>query len=140
MNRQQKEEVSPKDVFLNSLERCSSEDGFLEEFYDRFVLSSDAIRAKFANTDMYLQKQMLLRSLKLSAGATAGDTEALAEIHDRAESHSRHRLNIEPPLYDYWLSAMLAAAAKFDPVWDDEIEAAWKRILGHVVRTMVKKY
>lgn len=134
------EEVAPKDQFLQSLDRCSGFDGFLPSFYDRFLGSSEEIRQKFKNTDMRMQKQMLLRSLKLSAGATAGDREALQEINDRSETHDREHLNIRPGLYDYWLDAIIETAEQFDPAWDETVEAAWRRILGHVVKHITRKY
>lgn len=43
---------------------------------------------------------MLLRSLKLVAGATAGEPKSLREIRQRAETHDRYHLNIEPEHYD----------------------------------------
>lgn len=133
-------EVAPKDQFLQSLDRCSSFDEFLPAFYERFLESSDEIRHKFKNTDMSMQKQMLLRSLKLSAGATAGDREALQEINDRAETHDRDHLDVRPGLYTFWLDSIIETAQQFDPKWDESIEAAWRRILGHVVKHISRKY
>jgi hypothetical protein len=43
---------------------------------------------------------MLRRSLKLSAGATEGESAALAELKERAETHDRNHLDIKPELYD----------------------------------------
>lgn len=134
------EEIAPKDVFLQSLDRCVIAPEFMQAFYDRFLGSSEEIRNKFAGTDMYLQKQMLIRSLKLSAGATAGDRESLQEINDRAETHARDRLNVRPELYNYWLDAIIAAAEEFDPQWEPAVESAWRRILGHVIKHMVRRY
>lgn len=134
------EELTPKDQFLQSLERCSLSSDFLDTFYNRFLGSSEEIRQKFQKTDMDLQKQMLLKSLKLSAGATAGSREALAEISDRAESHDRNHLDIPPRLYAYWLDSLIASAERFDSEWDDSVEAAWRRILGHVINHMARKY
>lgn len=134
------EEIAPKDLFLQSLDRCVLSPEFLQAFYDRFLGSAEEIRKKFVGTDMYLQKQMLLRSLRLSAGATAGDRESLQEINDRAETHSRDQLDIRPELYDYWLDAIIATAEQFDPKWEPAIESAWRRILGHVVKHMSRRY
>lgn len=134
------EEAAPKDVFLLSLERCSAFDAFMPQFYERFIKSSDEIRQKFKGTNLHIQKQMLLRSLKLSAGATAGDRDALQEINDRSETHDRAHLDIRPGLYEYWLDAIIQTAEQFDPDWDQTVEAAWRRILGHVVKHISRNY
>ena len=83
---------------------------------------------------------MLRRSLELTAGATAGTPEALREINERATTHDRHHLNIEPALYDVWLETMIETARDFDDQWDETIEAAWRRILGYVIQHMVRKF
>lgn len=133
-------EMTHKDRFLSSLERCSSNEKFIPTFYDRFLGTSEAIRAKFANTDFEKQNQMLLRSLKLAAGATSGDAKSLREIRERAESHNRKNLNIEPRFYDVWLESVIATASECDPVWNDEIGEAWETILGFVIKHMIKYY
>ncbi len=83
---------------------------------------------------------MLLRSLELSAGATAGDAEALREIQERAITHDRDHLNIRPEYYALWLDSIIAAAKDYDPEWEDSVESAWREILGHVIKHMIRKY
>lgn len=131
---------TPKDLFLKSVNRCIASDGFLPSFYERFLASSDEIKRKFRNTDFEKQNEMLARSLQLSAAATAGDQEALAEMNERATTHDRHHLNIEPQFYEVWLETIVATASNFDDQWSDEIEAAWQRVLSHVVQHMIRKY
>ena len=101
---------SPKDCFLESVNRCAGCAGFLPAFYHRFLSSSHEVREKFQDTDFEQQNRMLLRSLRLSAGATAGRPESLRELRDRAETHDRHHLNIEPRLYDLWLKSIIDTA------------------------------
>lgn len=133
-------ESTPKDRFLKSLERCCSDGEFISAFYDRFLSTSDEISNKFKNTNFEKQNEMLLRSLKLSAGATAGDPESLSEMRERAETHDRHHLNIEPRLYEFWLTSVVDTAREFDPEWNENIEDAWKTILGYVINHMTKYY
>ncbi len=133
-------ETTPKEIFRKSLERCTQSSEFIPTFYDRFVASSPEVRRKFAHTDFAKQNKMLLRSLKLAAAATAGDSEGLREITERAESHDRHHLNIKAHLYELWRTALLETARRFDKQWDTATEAAWKTILGHVIRRMIKFY
>ncbi len=134
------DELTPKDRFLRSLGRCSRDENFIPSFYDRFLANSDEIREKFRHTNFEKQNEMLLRSLRLAAGATAGEPESLREIRERAETHDRNHLNIEPRLYDIWLSSVLDAAREFDAEWDDAIEDAWNTILDHVIKYMVRYY
>lgn len=133
-------ETIPKDLFLQSLNRCAEFEKFIPSFYDRFLSESDEIRDKFRHTDFKTQNRMLLRSLRLAAGATAGEPEALRELKERAKTHDRYHLNIEKRLYDQWRSAIIETARKFDDQWDNKIENAWYTILGHVIAHMVKYY
>ena len=119
------EKLKVKDCFLESLERCNSDESFIPAFYKRFLSTSDEISAKFQHTDFKKQNKMLIRSLKLAAGATAGESEALQELRDRAETHDRYHLNIKPDLYDAWLNAVIKTAREFDSQWDDDIESTW---------------
>lgn len=132
--------ASPKDVFLASLERCADRAGFLHAFYTRFLASSEEIRAKFRYTDFDVQHDMLLRSLRLAAGATAGDQEALHDLTERARTHDRWHHNIKPAMYVHWLEALITTAADFDPQWSDDVESAWRRTLGFVIGHMTKRY
>lgn len=134
------DEPTPKDLFLQSPNRCLRNDAFIPAFYERFLGSSDEIKEKFRFTDFKKQNQMLARSLRLCAGAIAGQVESLAEIKERATTHDRNHLNIEPRLYDIWLEAIIATAREFDDQWTESIEAAWRRILGHVVQRMIRQY
>lgn len=131
---------SPKDLFLQSLERCSHNEKFIPAFYQRFLSTSEEIGDMFKDTNFSKQNQMLLRSLKLAAGTTAGEPASLREIRDRAETHDRHHLNIEPRHYDIWLNAVIESAREFDEEWNESVEEAWNSILGFVIKHMVKYY
>ncbi len=83
---------------------------------------------------------MLLRSLKLAAGATSGDPESLRELNERAETHDRHHLDIQPKHYEAWRTTIIETAKEFDPSWNEEVEEAWHTILGHVIKHMIRHY
>lgn len=108
------DDLTPKDLFLQSVKRCLADDGFVPAFYDSFLSSSEEIRIKFRFTDFEQQNKMLARSLLLAAGATAGEPASLREIQDRAVTHDREHLNIRPELYSLWLDALVVTAKKFD--------------------------
>lgn len=133
-------EPAPRDVLLASIGRCVASEGFMPSFYERFLGASAEIRHKFRFTDFPRQYQMLARSLELCAGATAGEPEALAEIRERAVTHDRNHLNIEPRFYEIWLESVIATAREFDQQWNDTVEDAWRRVLGHVVQRLIRQY
>lgn len=132
--------LTPKDQFLQSLDRCIQNEDFIPAFYDRFLSTSEEIQKKFRHTNFEQQNKMLLRSLRLAAGATAGESASLQELRERAKSHDRDHLNIEPPLYDLWLAAALETVQEYDPEWDETVETTWRTILGYVISYMVKRY
>ena len=132
--------TTPKEHFESSLARCADDDRFMPLFYFRFLASSEEVRSKFRQTDFDQLGMMLLQSLRLAAGAAAGDPESLKEIQERAQSHSRRHMNIEPHLYEIWLETLIQAARECDPEWNEAVENGWRIILGHVIRTMIRHY
>ena len=136
MSQEEAEQDDPQRMFRESLDRCRSHDEFLDRFYERFMASSNEVREKFAGTDFDLQKQRLLEALILAADVVDGDARAMRHLHERAESHGRHGLKIKAHLYDLWLESLLATVAETDPAFCDEIEAAWRNVLGHIIAYM----
>ena len=132
--------MTPRESFLQSLERCIKHQRFIPDFYDHFLSTSDEIRKKFQHTNFAQQNKMLLHSLRLAAGATEGNPESLRELKERAETHDRHHLNITPQLYEAWMDSVIATASKFDYKWNESIENSWRTVLGYVVNYMVKRY
>ncbi len=116
------------------------DDDFIKEFYRRFTSSSEEVRAKFQDTDVAKLSWMLVRSVRLAAGAVNGLPKALNELRERAESHDRHHHNIEPKLYDLWLDAFVETAREHDTLWNEEIESAWREVLVHFIKIMVRHY
>ena len=133
-------EMVPKDVFLKSLERCLATDRFMHLFYQHFINESEDVRNHFRNSDMDRQYRMLSRSLELCAEATTGNSDGLAELNELAKKHDRDHKNISPELYDIWLESIITTGKECDSEWTDDVESAWRRILGHVIRHMIKKY
>lgn len=129
----------PKDDFLDSIERCLASESFIPDFYTRFLAQSPSIRDRFARTDMTLQAQKLANMLRLLASAVAGESEALKQLSERAETHSRKHLNITPDMYELWSSSILATAREHDTVWTHEVEEAWNSTLEFVVNFMIAR-
>jgi len=120
------------DAFLRSLKRCLATPGFLDDFYVRFVGSSEEIAEKFRGVDMKQQARMLEDSLYVVAVAVQGGEgsparEALPRL---AERHSRRDLDIRPALYDLWIDCLVETARAHDPQFSPEDEAAWRETLA----------
>ena len=88
------------DLFLHSLKRCLTVPAFLEDFYDRFVGSSEEVREKFRGVDLKRQVRMLEDSLYVVAVAAQGEegSPARGALPFLAARHSRHDLDIRPEL------------------------------------------
>jgi len=134
--------ASTRDTFLASLGRCRATPGFLDAFYQRFVASSDEVRAKFAKTDMLRQVQMLEDTLFVVANAVQGEegSPARSDLPRIAERHSRRDLDIGPELYDLFLECLIVTVRTHDPKFTPEVEAAWREVMGFSIDYMRKRY
>jgi hemoglobin-like flavoprotein len=131
-----------RDAFLASFNRCRAAAGFLEDFYRRFMASSEEIRAKFAGTDMKRQVRMLEDSLYVVAVAVQREEGSLGhgDLPRIAARHSRKDLDIRPGLYDLWLECLIEAVRTHDPQFSGEVEAAWRETLAFGVDFMRAGY
>ena len=118
--------------FRSSVNRCVADEAFLQDFYDRFLASSEEVRAKFSGTDMAAQKRVLADSLFLLAVAVQGQSTSPSwkQMGRIAERHSRSGMDIRPELYDLWLDCLMQAVAAHDPQYSPEIDLAWRSVLG----------
>ena len=130
------DDQEPQEVFRRSLARCRKDEQFADKFYQRFIASSEEIRAKFATTDFSVQKTRLLESLTLAADVIDGDSAAMRHLHERAESHNRRGLDIQPHLYDLWLDSLISTAKECDSSFESDTESAWRSVLGHIIGYM----
>jgi hemoglobin-like flavoprotein len=127
------------ELFNDSMERCSCEPDFLRRFYALFLASSDTVARKFEHTDLIKQARLLKASLYIMMLASSG-SELNAHLERLARLHSRVELDIRPELYDLWLDRLVQAVSEFDPLFDPEIETAWRRILQPGIDYMKSRY
>ena len=130
------------EVFLASLKRCLAVPGFMDDFYEGFVASSEEVREKFKDTDMKRQAQMLADSLYVVANAVQGEEGSPArwELPNIAVRHSRTGRDIRPGLYDLWIGCLLETARAHDPRFGPEVERAWQEVLGFGADFMRQRY
>jgi len=131
-----------RDVFLASFGRCRASAGFLDDFYRRFVGSSEEVRAKFAGTDMKRQVRMLEDSLLVIAVAVQGEEGSMArgDLPRIARRHSRKDLDIRPGLYDLWLECLIETVRAHDAQMTGEVEAAWRETMAFGIDSMRGSY
>lgn len=127
------------ELFNDSIERCSGKPDFLRRFYALFLASSDTVARKFEHTDLRKQARLLKTSLYILMLAS-GESERIAHLERLARLHSRTGLDIQPELYDLWLDRMVQAVSEFDPLFDAEIETAWRRVLQPGIDFMKSRY
>ena len=129
------------ETFERSLGRCTSQTGFLDRFYDRFLASSPKVKEKFQDTDFVRQKRALKASLHLillAAGDEDGD--AGKYLADVAEKHNAKNLDIGAELYDLWLDSLLETVKESDPEWSDEVGRAWEEVMMVGIHYLTVRY
>jgi hemoglobin-like flavoprotein len=134
--------ASTRETFLASFNRCRATSGFLDAFYQRFLASSDEVRAKFAGTDMMRQVRMVEDSLFVLANAVQGEegSPARGDLPRIAARHSRTDLDIRPALYDLFLECLIVTVKTHDAKFSPEVEAAWRETIGFGIEYMRKRY
>lgn len=131
-----------KTIFQASLRRCLARPEFLERFYEIFLASSPAVKAKFAETDFERQKRVLRQSfmvIEVCAESPPGSP-AWSALEDVAVAHDRHHRDIPPEMYDQWLESLVQTVRDVDPEVTDEVETAWRQMLASAIAYMRAAY
>ena len=127
------------ELFNDSIERCAVKPDFLRRFYTLFLASSDTVTKKFEHTDLKRQARLLKTTLYIMMLASSA-SERTVHLERLAQLHSRAELDIKPELYDLWLDRLLQAVREFDPLFDDDIDAAWRRLLQPGIDFLKARY
>ncbi|MCJ0971774.1 globin [Pseudomonas sp. PS1] len=126
------------DRVMQSYGRCCASDGFFDDFYATFLASSPAVRAKFANTDMTAQKQLLRAGIMNLVLFARGMPDT--KLQALGKSHSREHLNISPDLYDLWLTALLQTIGRHDGKLTPTDLQAWRAVLIKGIEVIKSHY
>ena len=130
--------MKPTDRVMQSYGRCCANPAFFDSFYRHFLDSSPEIRAKFANTDMPAQKQLLRQGILNLVMHARGMPDT--KLRALGESHSRQRLDIRPELYDLWLDALLLTISEHDKECDADVRQAWREVLNKGIAVIKAGY
>lgn len=126
--------------FQGSLDRCLASPHFLNRFYARFVGTSEAVAARFRNTDMKQQERVMRSSLYFVLRAAQGAEDGLAHLEHIARSHSQRGYDITPELYALWFESLLDVASATDPRWTPEVATAWQTCVTPFIAGMQASY
>jgi hypothetical protein len=112
----------------DSFRRCDQELGFIDSFYQDFLIESPVVAEKFVNTDMDHQAIILRASLELLIDSH-DDQHSAAHLKKVTDFHGRKGVVIESRLYDVWLEVLIATVRKFDSCFDERLESAWRNFM-----------
>ncbi len=121
--------------FNTSYERVVECEDFFDRFYFRFMASSDDIFAKFQNTDMQTQKDVMRMSLIYVVNFFVNH-QAGERMEEMAFSHSKEQMDIHPRYYQLWLDAIVETVKEFDDESDEATELAWRVVLAPGIEYM----
>jgi hemoglobin-like flavoprotein len=102
---------------------------FYGDFYDAFLSSSPEIALKFKDTDMEKQKTMLRESF-LYMLAFFCNFQANGYLISLAYKHSKLGYQIVPYMYNIWLQCLVDTVRRFDPMFCDDVELAWRVVMA----------
>ncbi|MCU7914393.1 MAG: globin [Candidatus Thiodiazotropha sp. (ex Gloverina cf. vestifex)] len=118
-------------LFRESLARVTASDDFFDSFYDHFMAQSEEIAGFFHRQDMAQLKHKLEETLQMVADTAEGRPglelymEMLGRIHQRLHVERRH--------FSMWQTALIETVAVFDDHYNDQVEAAWFRVIASVI-------
>ena len=126
------------DRVMQSYGRCCAHDDFFPSFYDTFLGSSPAVRAKFVNTNMAAQRQLLRAGILNLVLYARGMPDT--KLRALGQSHSRTGFDIRPELYDLWVQSLLSTIRQIDSEAGPEDIAAWDEVLNKGINAIKSYY
>lgn len=130
--------MSPADSLMHSYGRCCASPTFFDDFYRSFLASSAEVRAKFVNTDMTGQKQLLRQGILNLVMYSRGLPDT--KLRALGASHARSGLDIRPELYELWLAALLQTIREHDRECTAQTLQTWREALGKGIAVIQSHY
>ncbi len=128
------------EAVLASYYRCEDAGGFFDAFYDILFSKADEIPPMFADTDMEMQKQIMMASVLMCLRLRSGDAIARRTIESIGESHSHKNLNVRPELYLLWLDSLCESIQRTDPQFSLGLEKQWRAAMQAGIDLIRSKY
>ena len=107
---------------------------FFTTFYNKFLASDPAIKAKFETTEFEKQITMLKNAISMAILYVEKQDDLALDVLTRIRhSHSRARLDINPKYYKNWLESLIDTLKKCDPQFNVQLEADWRDMLTVII-------
>lgn len=132
--------TADNDMVQQSYGACCLSPKFFDDFYDAFLASSSEIAAKFVNTNMAKQKQLLRDGISFMIMFSKGSVAGQLKVKRLGETHAQDRMDITPQWYDLWVNALMKAVAKHDPKFAPALDRAWRTVLSKGIDSMRRQY
>jgi truncated hemoglobin YjbI len=108
---------------------------FFDRFYERFVAADERVAAKFRNTEMAHQKEMLRESLAQMVDFFLKH-QSNPYLVTLARIHGVRGHDIPVDLYDLWLDCLVATVKEIDPEVTDAVQLAWRIVMSPGIEFM----
>lgn len=86
------------------------------------------------------QMRMLKASLQMAMLASQPGIDPGFYLGRVAERHGRSGLDIPPPLYDFWLEALLQTVEEKDSKYCPDLREAWTEVMSAGIQYMRSRY
>lgn len=109
--------------------RRAQEGHFAARFYEEFLATDPAVRAKFAKTDFARQRDLLIHSVYSILDYAEEKPIGRMALDRLVRMHGPDGLDIPAYMYDLWQKSFLSALWKTDPEFHAALEQAWRDVL-----------
>lgn len=97
----------------------------------------------FADTDFDRQKEIINESLNfvLIYAKDPNNVVAKKKLDKIGEIHSRHRVNVRPDMYKYWIDSLMQTIQEFEKDnYTMELEKNWRAALSPAIELLKSRY
>lgn len=121
--------MDSREMFELSFERCRADSEFFVRFYHLFMSVEPRLKKMFSATDMGEQIKMLNAAMLMLSNADENPPVSLL-VKQLAHRHDERGIRLTPGDIDIWLHCLLLAVEDTDPLFNEQIAAAWKDTLA----------
>ncbi len=120
-----------------SFARIRHDGTFIDAFYDCFLAASPEVVEKFQYIDMDHQAVMMRASLDMLIPDESGGLPREDLVRTLAKVHGPGMAAIPDRLYALWLDSLITTLEQFDPDFDAQLEACWRRVVQVGIDRMI---
>ncbi len=106
--------------------RCLATGDFLERFYQILFEAEPSLAAAFSGVDLEKHTELLREGLAMVILLGTGGAPVAPTLWRIARTHGPGGLDLPPEAFQAWLDCLVETVRESDPLFDAEIEAAWR--------------